>query len=120
RFHNTLWVPGHFHTYYVMGVVLMILGTVFHLATALSKLPESRRLTRAIVSMVGVGGYGFLLMFYVAGVAGVPRRYANYPTETAQGILYAEVSLAFIGILLAGALIYIWETGRRCVRVLSA
>ena len=32
RFHNTLWVPAHFHTYYVMGVVLMILGTVFHLA----------------------------------------------------------------------------------------
>src|SRR6185436_19359821 len=33
RFHNTLWVPAHFHTYYVMGVVLMILGTVFHLVT---------------------------------------------------------------------------------------
>src|SRR5262249_36016607 len=41
RFHNTLWVPAHFHTYYVMGVVLMILGAVFHVATDLSKLPES-------------------------------------------------------------------------------
>ena len=54
RFHNTLWVPAHFHTYYVMGVVLMILGAVFHLATDLSKLPESRPLTRAIVATVGV------------------------------------------------------------------
>jgi hypothetical protein len=35
RFHNTLWVPRT-STYYVMGVVLMILGTV-SLATALSK-----------------------------------------------------------------------------------
>jgi cytochrome c oxidase subunit 1 len=120
RFHNTLWVPAHFHTYYVMGVVLMILGAVFHLSTGLSKMAESGRLTRVIVTTVGLGGYGFLLMFYLAGVSGVPRRYATYPTETAQGVLYAKLSLAFIGILLAGALVYIWETGRRCVRALSA
>jgi cytochrome c oxidase subunit 1 len=120
RFHNTLWVPAHFHTYYVMGVVLMILGTVFHLSTDVSKISESDRLTRTIVTAVGIGGYGFLLMFYLAGVAGVPRRYAVYPDETAQGILYARLSLAFITLLLIGALIYIWETGRRCVRALSA
>jgi cytochrome c oxidase subunit I len=119
RFHNTLWVPAHFHTYYVMGVVLMILGTVFHLATELSKMSESGAATRAIVYTVGVGGYGFLLMFYLAGVAGVPRRYAAYPAEAAQGIFYAKLSLVFIAVLLAGALVYIWETGRRCVRVLA-
>ena len=90
HFHNTLWVPAHFHTYYVMGVVLMILGTVFHLVTDLSKLPESGAITRAIVGTVGVGGYGFLLMFYLAGVAGVPRRYATYPAEVAQGIAVRE------------------------------
>jgi cytochrome c oxidase subunit I len=120
RFHNTLWVPAHFHTYYVMGVVLMILGTVFHLAADLSKIPERDGSTRAIVATVGVGGYGFLLMFYLAGVAGVPRRFASYPAEAAQGIFYAKLSLAFIALLLAGALAYIWETGRRCVRSLAA
>src|SRR5262245_37404241 len=78
RFHNTLWVPAHFHTYYVMGVVLMILGAVFHLSTELSRVVENDRLTRAIVGAVAVGGYGFLLMFYLAGVSGVPRRYAAY------------------------------------------
>ena len=119
RFHNTLWVPAHFHTYYVMGVVLMILGVVFHLAADLSKVPERAALTRIIVGTVGVGGYGFLLMFYLAGVAGVPRRFAAYPDEVARGILYARVSLLFIAVLLAGALLYIWETGRRCVRALS-
>jgi cytochrome c oxidase subunit I len=119
RFHNTLWVPAHFHTYYVMGVVLMILGAVFHLATELSRVSESLASTRAIVTTVGIGGYGFLLMFYLAGVAGVPRRYANYPVEAAQGIFYAKLSLIFIALLLTGALIYIWETGRRCVRALA-
>src|SRR4030095_9850367 len=120
RFHNTLWVPAHFHTYYVMGVVLMILGVVFHLAADLSQLPESRMLTRAIVGTVGVGGYGFLLMFYLAGVAGVPRRYATYPAEVAVGTMYAKLSLIFIALLLLGAVIYIWETGRRCLKAFSA
>jgi cytochrome c oxidase subunit 1 len=120
RFHNTLWVPAHFHTYYVMGVVLMILGAVFHLSTRLSNLPENMRATRAIVTTVAFGGYGFLVMFYLAGVAGVPRRFATYPDEVAQGILYAQLSLAFIAVLLLGALLYIWEAGRRCLRALAA
>jgi len=120
RFHNTLWVPAHFHTYYVMGVVLMILGAVFHLSADLSNMAETIGSTRAIVTTVAIGGYGFLLMFYLAGVAGVPRRFAQYPEEAAQGIFYAKLSLAFITVLLVGALIYIWETGRRCVRALAA
>jgi cytochrome c oxidase subunit 1 len=120
HFHNTLWVPAHFHTYYVMGVVLMILGTVFHLVTELSRVPESGAITRAIVGTVGVGGYGFLLMFYLAGVAGVPRRYSIYPAEVAVGTMYAKISLIFITVLLMGAVIYIWETGKRCLKAFSA
>jgi cytochrome c oxidase subunit I len=120
HFHNTLWVPAHFHTYFVMGVVLMILGTVFHLVTELSRVPEGLALTKIIVGTVGVGGYGFLLMFYLAGVAGVPRRYAVYPTEVAVGTIYAKISLIFIAVLLIGALVYIWETGRRCLKAFSS
>jgi cytochrome c oxidase subunit 1 len=120
RFHNTLWVPAHFHTYYLMGVVLMILGTVFHLASAVSQIPENRALTKAILGTVGVGGYGFLMMFYMAGADGVPRRFAAYPDEVASGVIYARISLVFVGLLLTGAILYIWETGRRCVKALSA
>jgi cytochrome c oxidase subunit I len=118
-FHNTLWVPAHFHTYYVMGVVLMILGVVFHLVTELTSLPESGAIRRAIVTTLGVGGYGFLLMFYLAGAAGVPRRYATYPSEVASGALLARISLIFIGVLLAGALLYVWEAGRRCLKAFA-
>lgn len=120
RFHNTLWVPAHFHTYFVMGVMLMILGTVFHLVTDLSKVPERSALTKTIVSTVGLGGYGFLLMFYLAGVASVPRRYPVYPAEVAIGTAYAKASLIFIAVLLVGALVYVWETGKRCLKVFSS
>ena len=119
HFHNTLWVPAHFHTYYVMGVVLMILGVVFHLVAELSRLPESAAITRTIVTTLGVGGYGFVLMFYLAGVAGVPRRYATYPVEVEQGVMLARISLIFIGVLLLGALLYIWEAGKRCLKAFA-
>ena len=61
-----------------------------------------------------------LLMFYLAGVAGIPRRYAVYPDEVARGIQYANASLLFITVLLLGALLYIWEAGRRCVRAFAS
>lgn len=120
RFHNTLWVPAHFHTYFLMGVVLMILGTFFHLVEEASGIPESPTRTKAIVGLVGVGGYGFLLMFYVAGALAVPRRFAVYPAEVAQGVGLARIAIVFIALLLAGALLYVWETGRRCVKALAA
>ena len=75
---------------------------------------------QTIVGTVGVGGYGFLVMFYLAGVAGVPRRYAVYPPEVAVGTMYAKISLIFIAVLLIGALVYIWETGRRCLKAFSS
>jgi cytochrome c oxidase subunit 1 len=77
--HNTLWVPAHFHTYLLEGVLLFTLGWAFvnleQRAGATSNL-----LTRWLVG-VGVFGGGtlFLLSFYVAGAAGVPRRYAVEP-----------------------------------------
>jgi cytochrome c oxidase subunit 1 len=120
RFHNTLWVPAHFHSYFLMGVVLMILGTVWHILQQATGLPERPGFTWLTVGLVGVGGYGFLAMFYLAGAAAVPRRFATYPAEVAQGVGYAQVALAFIALLLVGALLYIWETGKRCFKALSA
>lgn len=120
QFHNTLWVPAHFHTYYVMGVVLMILGVAFHLVADLSRLPESGTMARIIIGSVAVGGYGFVMMFYVAGMYGVPRRYAAYPAEIGNGPLLAWLSLPFIAVLLIGVLAYVWEAGRRCLKALHA
>ncbi len=113
RFHNTLWVPAHFHTYYLMGVVLMLLGFAAHFGREASKQPENGRLAKIIVTLLVIGGYGFLMMFYLGGAQSVPRRYAVYPDEVQQGVTYARVSLAFIALLATGVLLYLWETGRR-------
>ena len=54
------------------------------------------------MTTVGVGGYGFLLMFYLAGVAACRGGMQSTRTRRAQGILYAKLSLVFIAVLLAG------------------
>jgi cytochrome c oxidase subunit I len=120
RFHNTLWVPGHFHTYYLLGVVMMILAFAHHLGRELSGLPDRPALTRAITVLFLVGGYGLVLMFSLAGAHSEPRRYSAYPAEVAQGITYAQVSLVFVTLLLAGIVLYLWDTVRKCWKGLSA
>lgn len=114
RFHNTLWVPAHFHTYYLMGVVLMLLGFAAHFGREVSGRPENGRLAKLIAALFVIGGYGFLSMFYLGGAHSVPRRYAVYPQEVIQGVDYARIALGFIAVLLLGVLLYLWETGRRC------
>lgn len=114
KFHNTLWVPAHFHTYFLVGVVLMILGVVFHLCEKLSGVPENLWRSRLSVGLILGGGYGFVLMFYLGGALSIPRRYALYHEVISSGTMLAGVALVFISLVLAGVLIYIWETGLRC------
>jgi cytochrome c oxidase subunit 1 len=120
RFHNTLWVPAHFHTYYLMGVVLMVLGYIDYFSQELSNTVEVPSRSKWIVALLVTGGYGFLAMFYWGGVRSVPRRYAIYPDEVAQGTLYARIALGFIAVLFSGILLYLWETGKRCVKSFAA
>jgi cytochrome c oxidase subunit 1 len=113
RFHNTLWVPAHFHTYFLMGVVLMILGFIYHFSQENSKIEENRKLARLTIWLILIGGYGFLSMFYLGGAFNVPRRYALYPPAFSTGVNLAQISIVFISILTIGLLLYLIQTIRR-------
>jgi len=115
KFHNTLWVPAHFHTYFLVGLVLMILGAVFHVAEKLSGISENVWRSRLAIILICVGGYGFVMMFYLGGTMSIPRRYAQYHELISVGTVLAGTALLFISLVLTGVFIYIWETGRRCV-----
>ena len=75
--HNTQWVPGHFHTYLLLGMMAMMIGFMTYLTNA--KL-------RGGFDWLGfwlyvVGGIVFVLAFLLAGGASVPRRYAVHLAE---------------------------------------
>ena len=120
RLHNTLWVPAHFHTYMLMGLVPMVLGYFYHACQEAAPRQEANALQRAIFWLFVVGGYGFLLMFYVAGADSIPRRYAIYPASLESGPAYSGIALVFGLVLLLGLAFYLWETGRRWVRAVAA
>ncbi len=113
RFHNTLWVPAHFHTYMIVGLVLMVLGYFYHFCQEVSKLAENRQLHVGAIVMMLVGGYGVVGMFYLSGAESVPRRYSVYPAEVSQGALHAGIASIFVLVFLAGLAVYVVETGRR-------
>ncbi len=118
--HNTLWVPAHFHSYMVEGLVLMVLGYFYHYLQERAQMEENRGLQRLIIWLMVVGGYGFLLMFYLSGATGVPRRFSVYPTELSHGALMSGIALGFIALFLIGLLLYLREVGQRWLKARDA
>lgn len=117
--HNTLWVPGHFHSYMLLGVVLFVLGFLFYLFSNKETLfpkPDQKRVDAfakiGFLTFV-VGGLGFVMMFFLGGMNSVPRRYSTYTGIHIEhvkdtGILLARIASVFIGVLLIGlSIIYI-------------
>jgi len=90
--HNTLWVPAHFHTYYILGALAFVVGYYFHLTAELSGRPESAT-SRLMAWVFGVGAAGFLMMFFISGANSVPRRFAVHLPEWQR---YARIAALFV------------------------
>lgn len=70
--HNTLWVPGHFHFYLLLGLLPMALGFASYLCAG------GRQGTTGNwpVAVYGVGAFLLCLNFLVSGALSIPRRFA--------------------------------------------
>lgn len=107
KLHNTLWVPAHFHTYMVMGLVLMVLGGIYHYLQSVTQLSENMAIHKLVGALTFIGGYGFLAMFYLGGAFSVPRRYATYPADIiSHGSVFAQWGLVFATLFLVALLVY--------------
>ena len=107
--HNTLWVPAHFHTYTLMGIVLFILGFLFYLFPAKNNQQKDKAANIGFWIFV-TGSYGFLLMFYLGGLSSIPRSYARYTgmgieSMHVRAVDLSQVSVAFIILLFIGLFI---------------
>jgi cytochrome c oxidase subunit 1 len=111
--HNTLWVPGHFHLYLLLGCVSMILA--FLNWAARGERPAAfNLLDKAALGAFIAGGMGFVLMFLASGRDSVPRRWAVHLPEW---IGYDRVASAFaLVILLSAATIVLGALTRLPVR----
>ena len=103
--HNTMWVPAHFHTYFVLGAVAFAWAYLAHLVTVLSG-ERDMRASRIAAWVYGLGGAGFILMFFAEGANSVPRR---YPVHLPEWQVYARIAVPFV-VLIALSLAWLtWD-----------
>lgn len=99
--HNTLWVPGHFHFYLLLGLLPMIFGFSFYL------LNVSQEEKPPLIERLGFYSYvsGVLLLvlvFLLSGANGIPRRWAVYLPEWVSYAQWGTLAavLVVLGVLL--------------------
>jgi cytochrome c oxidase subunit 1 len=97
--HNTLWVPGHFHFYLLLGVVSMIFGFMYYLRKA-----EDDALDRAGFWAYAIASLGFTATFLLSGKESVPRRYALHLPEWMP---YDRIASLFAVIIVAAVLLFV-------------
>jgi cytochrome c oxidase subunit 1 len=99
--HNTLWVPGHFHIYLLLGVVAMLFGFMYYMGTPAS---VDSALDRAGFWMYVVGGLAFAAMFLASGAMSIPRRYAVHES---QWMGYDRLATLFALVAVVGAVVFV-------------
>lgn len=107
--HNTLWVPAHFHTYMLTGVVLFIFGFLFYLSHTKEEQYKDKFAKFGFWLFV-IAGHAFIATFYSGGMNSIPRRYADYkgiPISYTHhtGALLAQIAVYCIIALLMGLFI---------------
>jgi len=75
--HNTLWVPGHFHFYLLLGMLPMVLGFLFHISRHENETTKDRSVGMGFWIFM-VSALLFIFMFLYSGVMSVPRRWAEH------------------------------------------
>ena len=76
--HNTMWVPGHFHMYLIVGLVAMLFGFKYYLVNQRGPALMIDKLACWIFS---IGGVVFSMTFLSSGYRSVPRRWAVHLPE---------------------------------------
>lgn len=100
--HNTQWVPGHFHTYFLLSLVSMLFGFGYHLMMDMHG-DKASLIDRVGFWLFTLGGFGFILAFLAGGAAGVPRRYA---VHLAEWLVYDRAGTLFAAMSVTAALVF--------------
>ena len=107
RLHNTLWVPAHFHTYMLLGVMLWGMAFLAHLAERSAGRPAPRWANYVVPGLILIGGYLFVGSWYASGALGVPRRYSEHPPGSTGYDVVGSIGaiIVLVGVLLFAVVI---------------
>ncbi len=100
--HNTMWVPGHFHFYLILGMVAMVFGFMYFLLKA-EKNCTDNAVDRGSFWLYVIAGTAFVFMFLLSGKEGVARRFAVHLPEWQS---YSAIASIFAIFVLLGAVVF--------------
>jgi len=100
--HNTLWVPGHFHFYLILGLVGMLFAFGYHLAKSEGGL-QGNAADQVSFWVFAVAGLGVAGTFLLAGKNSIPRRYAVHLPEW---LPYDRIASLFAALAVAAVLVF--------------
>ncbi|MBW7920939.1 MAG: cbb3-type cytochrome c oxidase subunit I [Rubellimicrobium sp.] len=115
--HNTLWVPGHFHFYLLLGMIPMVLGFMFHSTRDRGEGTVGHVSVKWMVPVYAVAGLGFVTMFLLGGANSVPRRWA---VHLAEWMVYDQWAAVFAIIVTLMATLFVLRYLARLPRYLAA
>ncbi|WP_291729741.1 cbb3-type cytochrome c oxidase subunit I [Leisingera sp. F5] len=101
--HNTMWVPGHFHTYLLLGEVAMAFGFMAWLVRG-KTIARMNGMDRAGFAIYLAGAAGFVTVFLVSGAASIPRRWAVHYEEW---LTHDRIGTAFSMLVVLGTLVFV-------------
>lgn len=101
--HNTLWVPGHFHFYLLIGVASMIFGFMYFLGKQ-GAVADDRWFDRWAFWGFMLGSLGFVTMFLYGGANSVPRRFAEH---LPQWVPYDRIASVFVALVVVAVLVFV-------------
>lgn len=102
RMHNTLWVPAHFHSYMLMGVMLWVLAMMTYFFERAAGQTSSKFTNITAPILIFLGGSTFVGAWYYSGASGAPRRYSEHfsSIQAADKIASIAAIVLLIGVVL--------------------
>ena len=76
--HNTMWVPGHVHTYLIVGLVAMLFGFMYHVA---GQNGATKAIDKVAFWVYAAAGMAFSFMFLMSGYASVSAALRRAPAR---------------------------------------
>jgi len=101
--HNTLWVPGHFHTYLMMGLVSMLFGFMYYIGKSGPNNGENV-VDRIALWMFALAGFGFTLTFLYSGKMSAARRYAAH---LPAWVPYDRLASVFASLIITAVVVFL-------------
>jgi len=97
--HNTMWVPGHFHMYLIVGLVAMLFGFMYYL----SNQEQRGGIDKLAFWVYLIAGVGFSFGFLTSGMNSIPRRWAVHLPEW---VSFSQMSSVFAALVAIAATVF--------------